>query len=111
MQRVQGIWFMKRVLPFILLEIGVLAFALYTIASRVWVSRVVENLSFAMHGGIIGKVWHFASYAFMHTEFFVQIAILGIMVAAVLFAGHFFTAIRQAVFIAPMRNFSRTKTL
>lgn len=107
MQRVQGIWFMKRVLPFILLEVGVFVFAVYTIASRVWVSHVMENLASAMKGGVIGKVWSFTSYAFMHTELFVQLAILGSLVAAVLFVAHFFTAIRQAIFITPMRNFYR----
>lgn len=105
MQRVQGIWFMRRVLPFILLEIGVLAFALYTIASRVWVSRVMENFMLSMKGGIVGKIWNFTSYAFMHTELFVQLAILGSVAAAILFAAHFFTAIRQTIFSGSARNF------
>lgn len=108
MRNVRRVWFTRRVLPFLALEVIVAVFALYTVGKRVWVARVVENAHFSGWSFLgLRDVWEFATYAFMNTEFLVQFAILGTVAAGLFFGFHFARSIRHSGLSFPGRNFFR----
>lgn len=73
--RVYLVWFFRKILPLILLQIGILIFALKIFAQEVFVGKVLENAALASDA----NYWQFIKYlatAFLQTHFLVQIAVL-----------------------------------
>ncbi|MEK9170216.1 MAG: hypothetical protein AAB674_01055 [Patescibacteria group bacterium] len=73
--RVYILWFLKRVIPLIILQILILALALKIFANNVFVSSVLQNVSVAARSGY----WEFLKYlsvAFLGTRPLIQVAIL-----------------------------------
>lgn len=73
--RVYLAWFLKRILPLILIEVIVVIVALKVLADTVFVAKVFENAALAGHDSL----WGFATYlvsSFFGTRFVVQISIL-----------------------------------
>lgn len=69
------IWFMRRIVPLMVLEIAVLVIALKTFAAKVFVEKVLENAA----GSADANYWEFFQYlatAFLKTNILVQGAIL-----------------------------------
>ena len=73
--KIYTIWFIKRVIPLVLIQILVLATALKIFAKNTFVSKVLQNASLAADSGY----WAFFKYlglAFLNTHPLTQIAIL-----------------------------------
>ncbi len=77
-------WFFKRILPIIILEIGVVVMAVYFLAKFVFIERVVGNsLTWAAHNPI--SLFAFFISAFVHTTLLKQIIIIiGLALGALL---------------------------
>lgn len=69
------VWFFRRILPIILIEIAIIVAALKVLAEFVFVGKVLENAAIAADANI----WRFFGYiidAFFQTSFVIQAAIL-----------------------------------
>jgi len=82
--RIYIIWFIKRVIPLIIIQILALAVALKLFAKNVFVSKVLQNSSIAADSGY----WIFSKYlavSFLNTRPIIQICILlGLGISALL---------------------------
>ena len=73
--KVYAIWFMRRIVPLIAVQIVFLLIALRVFANKVFVGKVLENAT----GAADSNLWEFIKYiftAFFGTHTLVQIAIL-----------------------------------
>ncbi len=78
MKRVFGFWFLKSVIPLLVIEFGGIALALYLFARLVFIRQVVHNAL----GAALGNPYRFMGYlwgAFLHASFAVE----GLMVILV----------------------------
>lgn len=69
------IWFIRRILPLLLLEVAIVVVALKTFAAKVFVGKVLENAAVSADA----NYWEFFRYlaeAFFQTNFLVQSATL-----------------------------------
>lgn len=76
--KIYFIWFIRRILPLIALEVLVLGIAIRTFASKVFVGKVIENAALASDA----NYWSFFKYlgnAFLQTHFVIQIVILALL--------------------------------
>ncbi len=105
MRRVHGIWFVRRVLPFVLGEIAVFAVAISVIANQVFVERVVDNIAAHTSVNSVFSLWGFSTYAFMNAEIMVQMAAVGVLAVGLCFALHCGKAFKKVVMVQK-RNFS-----
>ena len=97
MRRVYFIWFMKRVAPYVLVELALFASSLFIIGHYVFVSKVVQYA-----GQIFGNssvdpvVWaNFVFHIFFKTRFIVQLSILGSLAMLVLVVKNFTSSLMQ----------------
>lgn len=73
--KVYTIWFLKRVLPLVLIEIGALVFGLMVFARNVFVSKVLQNIGIVSEQGY-WTVFKYLFYSFAKTHFVVQVVII-----------------------------------
>ena len=79
MRRVYGIWFVKRVLPYVAAEAAVFAGFIYFIGREVYVATVIKYASEVLAANMAHPT-SFASFAlgvFARTELGVQVSVLG----------------------------------
>src|SRR3972149_5787269 len=79
MRRVYGIWFVKKVLPYVAAETAVFTGFLYFIGHEVYVANVIKYASSVLTGNMAHPM-AFVSFAldiFIHTELVVQVSVLG----------------------------------
>lgn len=72
------IWFLRRIVPLMLVQIAALVIILKILANRVFFGRVIENAALASGS----SYWEFFKYlvnAFFQTNIFVQIIILFVL--------------------------------
>lgn len=79
MRRVYGIWFVKKVLPYVAAEAAVFTGFLYFIGREVYVANVIQYASSVLAGNMAHPMAFvaFALDIFIHTELAVQISVLG----------------------------------
>ena len=83
--RVYFVWFIKRIIPIIILQIALLAGALKIFAGNVWVKSVLDNASIQSGSGY-PEFLKYLVYAFLNTKPMVQIVvIIGLGVGALIF--------------------------
>ena len=73
--KVYSIWFLRRILPLIIIQVLFLAGVLKVLASRIFFGRVLENAALAADS----SYWEFFKYlidAFGQTHFLIQVSIL-----------------------------------
>jgi len=73
--KVYTAWFLKRILPLVVLEVLVIVGALYALAQFVFVEQVVSN-AFSNSASNPWRLVVFLSYAFLSTHWFTKIAIV-----------------------------------
>ena len=76
--KVYGIWFLRRIVPLMLLQIVILVGALKLLADTVFLGKILENARGAAHS----SYWEFFKYlvgAFFQTNFLAQIFILSVL--------------------------------
>jgi hypothetical protein len=73
--KIYVVWFLKRILPLVVLEVLVIVGALYTLAQFVFVEQVVSN-AFLNSASNPWRLAVFLFYAFLNTHWFTQLAIL-----------------------------------
>ena len=97
MRRVKTIWFMRRVLPLLLLETTAVWFAVQNIAEHVFVNNVLQNAIVHTFSRSPMMIIEFFFRAFLNTEVLIQMFILASLVVGAFIA-------RDALRI--IRNFS-----
>ena len=83
MRRVKAIWFFRRVLPFLAVELALVAIVLQQIASSVFVNHVIQNA--AVHTFERSPVM-FADFffrAFLNTETLIQTLVIASLIGSV----------------------------
>ncbi|MBI2024700.1 MAG: hypothetical protein HYT03_01225 [Candidatus Harrisonbacteria bacterium] len=76
--KIYTIWFLRRILPLILIQVAVLIIVLKLLAGKIFLGKIIENASIASDSNI----WEFAKYllgAFLQTNIAVQIFIMLIL--------------------------------
>jgi hypothetical protein len=100
MRRVYGIWFVKKVLPYVAAEAVVFAGFIYFIGRQVYVANVIQYASSVLTVNMAHPA-NFASFAlgvFMRTELGVQISVLGaLLMAAFVFRNLIASAVQLAL--------------
>ncbi len=97
MKRVYFIWFIKKIFPYLLIELALFASFLYLISHYVFISKVLQYASQILaNNSIDPAVWSaFAWNAFIGTELIVQLSVLGILAVVVLLFKNFITSFMQ----------------
>lgn len=72
MRRIYMIWFIRRALPMLSLEAGVITFVLYSIANQVFVNNVLRNAVAHTFSRSPVMLADFFFHAFLNTEFIIQ---------------------------------------
>jgi len=106
MRRIQAIWFLKRALPVLVLEIAAIGLCVAQFAQHVHVASVFRNI--AASGTQPMPLLEFMFAAFLATDYLVEGVIAGSIVAAVLFIRSTSTSIRKVRTPVVARNFSST---
>ncbi|MDE2000945.1 MAG: hypothetical protein KGI60_00050 [Patescibacteria group bacterium] len=76
--KVYTMWFLRRIVPLIVLQVAAIALALQIFAKNVFVSMVFRNAAVASEQGywaFLGYLW----YAFLNTRPLVQVTVLVIL--------------------------------
>lgn len=76
--KVYLIWFLRRIIPLMVIEIAALAFTLRIFAKNVFVSMALRNIGIAADRGYWGIIKYLIS-SFLQTHFIIQIVILIIL--------------------------------
>ncbi len=97
MRRVYFIWFVKKIAPYVLIELALFASSLYLIGHYVFVSKVLEYAAQIWgNSSIDPAVWSgFALHLFFKTRFIVQLSILGSLAMIILVFRNFLTSLIQ----------------
>jgi|GEM_PF-1822856 len=108
MRRIHAIWFVKRALPVLLLEIAAIGLCVAQFAQHVHVASVFRNI--AASGTQPMPLMQFMFDAFLATDYLVEGVVAGAIVAAVLFVRSTSTSIRKVrtPVTVTARNFSAT---
>jgi hypothetical protein len=72
------IWFLRRIVPLMLVQIAALVIVLKVLADRIFFGKIIENAALASGS----SYWEFFKYlvnAFLQTNIFVQIIILFVL--------------------------------
>jgi len=85
MRRVYGIWFLRSVLPWVLMEMALLALFFWQMTDYVWVRFVWENFIIYAKAHPLGFLG-FPVNAIMWADMASQLTLLGLAVAGALFA-------------------------
>jgi hypothetical protein len=85
MANVGAIYTVRKVFGATMLKIYVLALSSLALWKLVWVTRIEQNFLQVMNGGA-AAVWHYATYAILHTNLVVQITLAIALVALVMLA-------------------------
>lgn len=108
MHRVYGIWFVRRVLPRLLIEGAVAFIIVRELANRVFVNHVLSNAALHTFARTPLEFVQYFGRAFMNTESLTQILLAGSFILASLLVRDFLhTTRRFAVSDLGTRNFSR----
>lgn len=86
MRRVRFIWFMRRMLPFLIIETVAVAFVVRQLAESVFFNHVLQNAILHTFTRSPFMIVDFFFRAFLHTEGLVQILFLASLLVAVLLA-------------------------
>lgn len=73
--RVYLVWFFKRIVPLMLVQIAAIVLALKIFAQNVFVSKVLQNIGIAANGGY-WSVFKYLVLSFMQAHLIVQFSIL-----------------------------------
>lgn len=73
--KVYLVWFLKRILPLVVLEVLVIVGALYALAQFVFIEQVVSN-AFINSASNPWRLVKFVFYAFLSTHWFTKIAVV-----------------------------------
>ena len=94
MRRVCFIWFAKKILPYLLIELALFAGFLYLIGYHVFVSRVLQYAGQVLaNNSIDPAIWGvFAWHIFFKTKLVVQLSILGSLIMTILIFKNFITS-------------------
>lgn len=76
--KVYFIWFFRKILPIIAIQIAVFALALQLFAKNVFVSRVLQNIAQVAESGY-WAVLKYVIASFLNTHFVTQVVILAIL--------------------------------
>lgn len=109
MRRVNAIWFLRRALPVLTLEVMAIGLFVAQFAERVHVANVFRNI--AASGTQPTALAQFMVDAFLATDILVEGVIAGIVVAAVLFVRSTSTSVQKVRTPAMARNFSRAQNV
>ena len=97
MRRVYFIWFAKKIFPYLLIELTLLAGFLYLIGYYVFVAKVLQYAGQILaNNSIDPAIWSaFALHIFFKTKLVVQLSILGSLVVTILMFKNFITSFMQ----------------
>ena len=97
MRRVYFIWFAKKIFPYLLIELTLLAGFLYLIGYYVFVAKVLQYAGQILANNSIDlAIWSaFALHIFFKTKLVVQLSILGSLVVTILMFKNFITSFMQ----------------
>ena len=109
MRRVHAIWFVKRALPVMLLEVAAIVFALMQFAQNVHVANVFRNI--AASGTQPGALAQFMLDAFLATDAIVEGVIVAAVIASLLFIRSMSKSIRAVRSSVPRGNFSSAQNV
>ena len=105
MRRIKAIWFFRRVLPYLIAELAIVAVVLQQIASSVFVNHVIQNA--AVHTFERSPVM-FADFffrAFLNTEILVQTLVAATLIGGIFLARDMMRTFRT--FVKQERNLSQ----
>jgi len=106
MRRIWGIWFVRRVLPWLVLEVAAAALVLQKFAEYVFVNRVFHNATLHTINRSPFDIFSFFTNAFFNTEFIVQALLISSLAVGLLFVKQLFKAY-MSLLSSRSSNFSR----
>lgn len=86
MRRVYAIWFVKQVLPWLVLHGVLMATVLYTLAERVFINHMLQNAALHTFARSPSMFAYYFFRAFLNTEILVQILVVGSLLFGTLIA-------------------------
>jgi len=97
MRRVYFIWFVKKIFPYLLIELALFTGFLYLIGHYVFVSKVLQYASQILaNNSIDPAIWSaFALHLFLKTKLIVQLSVLGSLAMVILVFKNFITSLTQ----------------
>jgi len=109
MKRVYFIWFVKKIFPYLLIELALFTSFLYLIGHYVFVSKVLQYMGQILANNSVNPaVWSaFAWNTFVGTELIVQLSVLGILAMVVLLLKNFIMSFAQLVLSNVETNLER----
>lgn len=109
MRRVNAIWFVRRALPVLMLEVAAIGLFIVQFAKQVHVASVFRNI--AASGTQPTALAQFMTDAFLATDLIVEGVIAGTIVAVVMFVRSTSTSIQKVRTPVMARNFSRAQNV
>ncbi|MBU2081937.1 hypothetical protein KKH14_00705 [Patescibacteria group bacterium] len=109
MRRVYFIWFVKKVVPYFIVEFSLFVGFAYLISKNVFVSNVLQYASQILANNSVNPaVWSaFAWNMFIGTEFIVQLSVLGVLAMIVLLFKNFIISLARITLSNTETNMAR----